>query len=161
MTTSDQGAASALFISDLHLQPSQPRTTAAFLDFMARRAMHAQRLYLLGDLFEYWAGDDDIDDPYHQQIIAAIRRASDAGVAVFWIAGNRYFLVGARFSQAGASCWPTATPSAPRTPSTWNSAPWCASPRGNSSSPRCRWRSARPSSPACARTAARTRAARP
>jgi len=100
MTASDHAATSALFISDLHLQPSQPRTTAAFLDFMDGRAIHAQRLYLLGDLFEYWAGDDDIDDPYHRQIIAAIRRVSDAGVAVFWIAGNRDFLVGARFAQA-------------------------------------------------------------
>ncbi|WP_295993952.1 UDP-2,3-diacylglucosamine diphosphatase [Rugamonas sp.] len=93
-------ATSALFISDLHLQASQPRTTAAFLDFMAHRAVHARQLYLLGDLFEYWAGDDDIDDPYHRTIVDAIRRVSDAGVAVFWIAGNRDFLIGADFARA-------------------------------------------------------------
>jgi UDP-2,3-diacylglucosamine hydrolase len=90
----------ALFISDLHLQPAHPATSAAFFDFLERHARRAQQLYLLGDLFEYWAGDDDIDDPYHQQIIAALRAVSDAGVTVHWIAGNRDFLVGAKFAAA-------------------------------------------------------------
>jgi UDP-2,3-diacylglucosamine hydrolase len=90
----------ALFISDLHLQPAHPATTAAFYDFLERHARHAQHLYLLGDLFEYWAGDDDIADPYHAGIVAALRAVSDAGVAVYWIAGNRDFLVGARFAEA-------------------------------------------------------------
>jgi UDP-2,3-diacylglucosamine hydrolase len=90
----------ALFISDLHLQPAHPATSAAFFDFLERHARRAQQLYLLGDLFEYWAGDDDISDPYHQQIIAALRSVSDAGVTVHWIAGNRDFLVGARFAEA-------------------------------------------------------------
>jgi UDP-2,3-diacylglucosamine hydrolase len=90
----------ALFISDLHLQPSQPRTAAAFFTFLGVRAMAAQSLYLLGDLFEYWAGDDDLSDPFHQQIVRAIRAVSDAGVAVYWIAGNRDFLVGQDFAAA-------------------------------------------------------------
>src|SRR5471032_2281575 len=90
----------ALFISDLHLQAAHPATSAAFFDFLERHARHAQQLYLLGDLFEYWAGDDDLDDPLHRHIIAALRAVSDAGVAVFWIAGNRDFLVGARFAEA-------------------------------------------------------------
>ena len=90
----------ALFISDLHLQPAHAATSEAFFDFLERHARHAQQLYLLGDLFEYWAGDDDIGDPYHQQIIAALRRVSDAGVVVHWIAGNRDFLVGAGFADA-------------------------------------------------------------
>jgi UDP-2,3-diacylglucosamine hydrolase len=90
----------ALFISDLHLQPSQPRTCAAFFAFLQERAMAARALYLLGDLFEYWAGDDDLSDPFHTQIVHAIRAVSDAGVAVYWIAGNRDFLVGAAFAQA-------------------------------------------------------------
>ena len=90
----------ALFISDLHLQASHPHTTDAFLAFLEQHARHAQQLYLLGDLFEYWAGDDDLSDPYHQCIIAALRRVADAGVAVYWIAGNRDFLVGAGFAQA-------------------------------------------------------------
>jgi len=90
----------ALFISDLHLQPAHPATSAAFFSFLERHARHAQQLYLLGDLFEYWAGDDDIADPFHAQIVAALRALSDAGVALYWIAGNRDFLVGARFAEA-------------------------------------------------------------
>ena len=62
--------------------------------------MAARELYLLGDLFEYWAGDDDLDSPFNQSVIDAIRAVSDAGVAVYWIAGNRDFLVGERFAQA-------------------------------------------------------------
>ena len=89
----------ALFISDLHLQPSHPRTAAAFLQFLAERAQASRALYLLGDLFEYWAGDDDLNTPFHQDIVKAIRALSDAGVAVYWIAGNRDFLVGARFAE--------------------------------------------------------------
>lgn len=90
----------ALFVSDLHLQPSHPRTSLAFLDFLERRAMAAQELYLLGDLFEYWAGDDDLSAPFHQTICTALRRVADAGVAVYWIAGNRDFLVGPAFARA-------------------------------------------------------------
>jgi len=90
----------ALFVSDLHLQPSHPRTAAAFLDFLARQAAASDALYLLGDVFEYWAGDDDLDAPFHQTIIRAIRAVGDAGVAVFWMAGNRDFLVGERFAEA-------------------------------------------------------------
>ena len=90
----------ALFISDLHLQSAHPATSAAFFDFLERHARHAQQLYLLGDLFEYWAGDDDIADAFHQQVIAALRSVRDAGVEVFWIAGNRDFLVGAGFAAA-------------------------------------------------------------
>jgi UDP-2,3-diacylglucosamine hydrolase len=90
----------ALFISDLHLQESHPRTAAAFFRFLEERAMAARELYVLGDLFEYWAGDDDLDSPFHKSIIDAIRAVSAAGVAVYWIAGNRDFLVGERFAQA-------------------------------------------------------------
>jgi len=90
----------ALFISDLHLQVSHPRTVQAFLAFLTQRAVHAERLYLLGDIFEYWAGDDDLADPFNAQIAAAIRAIADAGTAVFWMAGNRDFLVGEAFAQA-------------------------------------------------------------
>jgi len=90
----------ALFISDLHLQPSQPHTAAAFFAFLEERAMAAQALYLLGDVFEYWAGDDDLSDPFHQQVTSAIRAVSDAGVAVYWIAGNRDFLAGQALADA-------------------------------------------------------------
>ena len=92
----------ALFISDLHLQPAQPHTAAAFFAFLEERAMAAQSLYLLGDIFEYWAGDDDLPDPFHQQIAHALRAVSEAGVSVYWIAGNRDFLVGQAFADAAA-----------------------------------------------------------
>ncbi len=93
----------ALFISDLHLQRSHPRTSAAFLCFLEHHAQHAQALYLLGDLFEYWAGDDDLEDPFNAHMTAALRAVSDAGVHVCWIAGNRDFLVGAGFAAAAGA----------------------------------------------------------
>ena len=93
----------ALFISDLHLQRSHPRTSAAFLSFLEHHAQYAQALYLLGDLFEYWAGDDDLEDPFNARMTAAIRAVSDAGVHVYWIAGNRDFLVGSGFAAAAGA----------------------------------------------------------
>jgi UDP-2,3-diacylglucosamine hydrolase len=96
-----------LFISDLHLQADRPALTEAFLRFVDERARSSRQLYLLGDLFEYWAGDDDLDDPFHHRIVAALRALADDGVEVFWIAGNRDFLVGATFaSVAGLTLLP-------------------------------------------------------
>ena len=92
----------ALFISDLHLQESHPRTAEAFFRFLAERAPQAEALYLLGDIFEYWAGDDDLGTPFHQRIVAALRAVSDSGVSVYWMAGNRDFLVGQEFARACA-----------------------------------------------------------
>lgn len=90
----------ALFISDLHLQAEHPRTLAAFLRFLDEQARGAEQLYLLGDIFEYWAGDDDVADPFNARVIAALRSVHDAGVAIYWIAGNRDFLAGSDFAQA-------------------------------------------------------------
>jgi UDP-2,3-diacylglucosamine hydrolase len=90
----------ALFISDLHLQESHPRTAEAFFRFLAERASQADALYLLGDIFEYWAGDDDLGTPFHQSIIDALRTVGDGGVAVYWMAGNRDFLVSRDFARA-------------------------------------------------------------
>ncbi|QJE02843.1 UDP-2,3-diacylglucosamine diphosphatase [Massilia forsythiae] len=90
----------AFFISDLHLQESHPRTAEAFFRFLAERAVHAEALYLLGDVFEYWAGDDDLDTPLHRRIAAALRTLGERGVAVYWMAGNRDFLVGPGFAEA-------------------------------------------------------------
>jgi UDP-2,3-diacylglucosamine hydrolase len=90
----------ALFISDLHLQESHPRTAEAFFRFLAGPARHARRLYLLGDIFEYWAGDDDLADAFHQRVMQALRTLADDGVDIFWIAGNRDFLVGEGFAEA-------------------------------------------------------------
>jgi UDP-2,3-diacylglucosamine hydrolase len=90
----------ALFISDLHLQESHPRTADAFFRFLSERASEAAALYLLGDIFEYWAGDDDFATPFHQRIIQALRELAAKGVAVYWMAGNRDFLVGQDFARA-------------------------------------------------------------
>lgn len=95
-----QPATVALFVSDIHLSPELPATTTAFLDFLRKHACRTEQLYLLGDIFEYWAGDDDADDAYHQRIIAALRELADNGVKVYWIAGNRDFLAGESFAAA-------------------------------------------------------------
>jgi UDP-2,3-diacylglucosamine hydrolase len=89
-----------LFVSDLHLQPARPVLTEAFLRFLDEYALGAKQLYLLGDIFEYWLGDDAMSEPFNQQILSALRRVSDAGVQLFWIAGNRDFLVGEQFAAA-------------------------------------------------------------
>ena len=97
----------ALFVSDVHLQQALPRTTAAFLAFLSKQAPRAKHLYLLGDLFEYWAGDDDIGSDYNQQIVGAMRNAAAAGVNIFWIGGNRDFLVSIGFAaSAGIALLP-------------------------------------------------------
>ena len=93
----------ALFVSDLHLHSGSPATTALFLAFTQRHAVHARQLYLLGDLFEYWAGDDDMDTPFVRTIVDALAACSRAGVQIFWIAGNRDFLVGEAFAKAAGA----------------------------------------------------------
>lgn len=99
-----------LFISDLHLCPSRPRINRLFLDFLAGPARQAEALHILGDLFEYWAGDDDLDDPFNAGICAALRGPSEAGVPVFFMAGNRDFLTGEAFARsAGLTLLPDPT----------------------------------------------------
>ena len=83
-----------LFISDLHLSADQPRSMAAFRHFIAELAPQAEALYILGDLFEYWAGDDDLDDAFHAQIIAALRTLAERGTRLFLMHGNRDLLMG-------------------------------------------------------------------
>jgi UDP-2,3-diacylglucosamine hydrolase len=90
----------ALFVSDVHLQESMPRTTQAFLDFLQNHGSRTRELYLLGDLFEYWAGDDDLETPYVRQMADALHQLSNAGVALFWLGGNRDFLVSQGFAKA-------------------------------------------------------------
>ena len=90
----------ALFISDLHLSPSAPATVERFLKFLAGPAQAAASLTILGDLFEYWAGDDDLADPFNARIVTALRAVADAGVLVSFMAGNRDFLIGDSFAAA-------------------------------------------------------------
>lgn len=93
-----QNGAVALFVSDLHLQPSMRATTEAFRSFLKQHARRAERLYLLGDIFEYWAGDDDLDAPYVRDIVDMLRMVGDADTQLFWIGGNRDFLAGPQFA---------------------------------------------------------------
>lgn len=93
-----QPETAALFVSDLHLQAAMPRTTQAFFDFLHRHASKTRQLYLLGDIFEAWAGDDDMTDAYNQQVVSKLKQLSDDGIAIFWMAGNRDFLVGREFA---------------------------------------------------------------
>lgn len=93
-----QPTEAALFVSDLHLQASMPRTTQAFFKFLWNQATQSKQLYLLGDIFEAWAGDDDISDPYNQLVVEEFKKLSAEGVAIFWMAGNRDFLVGNQFA---------------------------------------------------------------
>ncbi|OLS58894.1 UDP-2,3-diacylglucosamine diphosphatase [Pseudomonas putida] len=91
-----------LLISDLHLQEERPDITRAFLDLLATRARDAQALYILGDFFEAWIGDDGMT-PFQQSICQALRELSDAGTRVFLMHGNRDFLIGQAFCKA-AGC---------------------------------------------------------
>ena len=88
-----------LLISDLHLCPTRPGIVELFLTFLDRQARHAEALYILGDLFEYWAGDDDLNDPFNTHICAQLR-ACTAHTPVYFIAGNRDFLLGEDFARA-------------------------------------------------------------
>jgi UDP-2,3-diacylglucosamine hydrolase len=85
-----------LFISDLHLNGAQPEITAQFVAFLRGEARQAEQLYILGDLFEFWVGDDD-PDPTYQQVQHALRALSAAGVPCSVMHGNRDFLLGQKF----------------------------------------------------------------
>jgi UDP-2,3-diacylglucosamine hydrolase len=92
----------ALFISDLHLSEDRPETLALFLGFLATRASGVGSLFILGDLFDAWIGDDD-DRPAHRAVIDALRRLTDQGTDCGLMHGNRDFLIGRRFARA-AGC---------------------------------------------------------
>lgn len=86
------------FISDLHLSPELPRITAGFFRLL-EDIRGAYALYVLGDLFEVWVGDDN-PDAYNQSIVAAFRALSDAGTKLYFLHGNRDFLLGSAFATA-------------------------------------------------------------
>ncbi|MEO8672685.1 MAG: UDP-2,3-diacylglucosamine diphosphatase [Tahibacter sp.] len=87
-----------LFISDLHLEASRPQITAIFLRFLQNEAKRADALYILGDLFESWIGDDD-DTELALAVQGALRELTDSGVPVYFMHGNRDFLIGDAFAQ--------------------------------------------------------------
>ncbi len=98
------------FISDLHLAPQTPGAARIFLDFIGGRARAAEQLFILGDLFEAWPGDDCMDDPgddFTRRIVAALRALSDSGVGLAVMHGNRDFLLGEAFAaRSGARLLP-------------------------------------------------------
>lgn len=91
--------APVLFISDLHLSADRPQISRLFFDFLKQRAVSASALYILGDLFDYWAGDDDCGAPFNQGVIAALAALGARAVAVYFMPGNRDFLVQEEFSR--------------------------------------------------------------
>jgi UDP-2,3-diacylglucosamine hydrolase len=88
-----------LFISDLHLEAERPAITQLFLNVLADAGESIDALYILGDLFEAWIGDDD-DTPFHRQIINALKAATQKGLPIYFMPGNRDFLIGHRFLAA-------------------------------------------------------------
>ncbi len=87
-----------LFISDLHLDASRPVVTHAFFEFLEGQASNAEALYILGDFFEVWVGDDD-DEPFKRQVVEQLRRYSDSGTPLYIMHGNRDFLLGQAFCR--------------------------------------------------------------
>lgn len=88
----------SLFVSDLHLAPERPETVDTFLAFLRGPASHGEALYILGDLFEYWIGDDDLSDPFNASIADALGALSRSGVGVNLMQGNRDVLMGDAFA---------------------------------------------------------------
>lgn len=95
-----------LFISDLHLSPQTPGITRIFLDFLSGPAREAEHLYILGDLFDAWPGDDCLDDPelpLGREIVHALHALTQSGVKLSLMHGNRDFLIGGDFAcRSGA-----------------------------------------------------------
>ncbi|MDO8595719.1 MAG: UDP-2,3-diacylglucosamine diphosphatase [Sulfuricaulis sp.] len=89
-----------LFISDLHLCGARPAITGLFLDFLHRRARTSDALYILGDLFEYWIGDEAVEQEEFRSIIRGLRELAASGTPVFVMHGNRDFLMGDGFEKA-------------------------------------------------------------
>ena len=87
-----------LFVSDLHLDAARPETTRLFLDFLHDEAADAEALYILGDLFEAWVGDDDTGTP-GDEVRLALSALTRSGLPVWLARGNRDFLLGPRFAD--------------------------------------------------------------
>ena len=89
-----------LFISDLHLSPDTPQATHTLLRFLRETAPAADALYVLGDLFEYWIGDEGLAQPFAKEIATALRALAQGGVPIYFMHGNRDFLICQRFALA-------------------------------------------------------------
>lgn len=93
----------SLFVSDLHLRPDRPETVRLFFRFLAEVPQPGQHLYLLGDVFEAWAGTGHLAEPMHADLAARLRALGDAGVKTHFMRGNRDFLVGDDFFAASGA----------------------------------------------------------
>lgn len=89
-----------LFISDLHLSPDRPGLVALFHRFIGEIAPAAGALYILGDFFEVWVGDDDLAEPFNADVVSGLKRLSASGIPVYFLSGNRDFMAGADFARA-------------------------------------------------------------
>ena len=99
-----------LFISDLHLTSERPQINRQFFDFVEQVAPAAAALYILGDLFEYWVGDDDTGEPLNAGVAKALAQLTRRGVAVYFMHGNRDLLIGQAFAaRSGAHLIPDPT----------------------------------------------------
>jgi UDP-2,3-diacylglucosamine hydrolase len=98
-----------LFISDLHLHESRPQVTRAFFHFLQTQAIHAEALYILGDFFDAWIGDDD-DAELPQQVANELFALHQRGIAIYFMHGNRDFLLGEGYAkQSGMTLIPEGT----------------------------------------------------
>ncbi len=88
-----------IFVSDVHLQADEPEITQQFLQLLDHCDQTVDAIYILGDLFEAWIGDDDLT-PLHQEMIRALKRKTDHGLPIYFLSGNRDFLIGKKFLQA-------------------------------------------------------------
>lgn len=91
----------ALFVSDLHLSPGRPDMAARFMRFLAAEARGGSALYILGDLFDHWIGDDDADEPFNRAVLDALGALAATGVEIDFQHGNRDFLMSSRAAHRG------------------------------------------------------------
>jgi UDP-2,3-diacylglucosamine hydrolase len=95
--------AHSLFISDLHLCDSRPEISRLFFHFLDTEARCADALYILGDLFEYWVGDDELSSPLNARVASALHELTKTGVHVYLMHGNRDFLLAQQFASASGA----------------------------------------------------------
>lgn len=98
MENNNKSTAITYFIADLHLSENRPDISACFLRFLKNDAIHADTLYILGDLFEAWVGDDD-DSAYLKTISRALCTLASYGTKIYYIHGNRDFLLGKKYAK--------------------------------------------------------------
>jgi UDP-2,3-diacylglucosamine hydrolase len=95
-----KNGSSTLFISDLHLTEERPEANERFISLLEQKARAADALYILGDFFEYWIGDDDLDEPFNAIVAGLLKDLTRRGVPAYLMHGNRDFLIGERFCAA-------------------------------------------------------------